>query len=121
MLKGDCDSLGTRSLPERDPRPISESAVCFDGLASANASHSETLPAVAFSDVSFFRDDSAAENDDERAFRYTLAIVKPEAARHMFKIETLMTRNGFIVKTVRVTSSIAYLRGGRGNRPGRQD
>lgn len=109
---GSCESLGTRTLPiGRDDCCPSEPP---DGMMSCGvrpsvrvgrASASETLPAaVALSDVSFFNDSADDDDDDEcgvpGAFQHTLAIIKPEAARLMYKIEAIMERNGFVVKTV---------------------
>uniref|UniRef100_A0A2S2QNU4 Uncharacterized protein n=1 Tax=Sipha flava TaxID=143950 RepID=A0A2S2QNU4_9HEMI len=103
MLKDSYDSLGTRSLPESDRSTLSRDCDVKNNTWRENESHSqvsdrETLP-VTFSDVSFFRD-SDAEDIDSRVFQRTLAIIKPEVARLMYKIENIMARNGFIIITV---------------------
>lgn len=102
MLKDSCDSLGTRSLPESNrstsPDCDAENDTWLEDESQSRVLDRETLP-VTFSDVSFFRK-SDAEDNDSHAFQRTLAIVKPEVARFMYKIESVMARNGFIIITV---------------------
>lgn len=99
MFRDSYDSLGTRSLPGRD-RSSPSSPICFMSHAgrrenaSGQISGHETLP-VSFSDVPLFDGDD--DDDGERTFQYTLAIIKPEVARLMYKVECVMAQNGFIV------------------------
>lgn len=102
MLKDSCDSLGIRSLPVSNRSTLSlecdvENNGWRENESRSQISDREILP-VTFSDVSFFRESDA--EDDSRAFQRTLAIVKPEVARLMYKIENIMARNGFIIITV---------------------
>lgn len=98
MIKGSRDSLGTRTLGGRG-----NNEKCFQnnfGPSSlhghARFSNPKTRLPVTLSDVSFFGD-SDAETDAGRKFQRTLAIIKPEAAHLMYKIECFMAQNGFIV------------------------
>jgi len=86
VLNDSCDPLDARRL-------------------SADGRSAETIPDI-LSDVSFF-DDS---DDDDAEFQCTLAIIKPEAARLMYKIESIMERNGFIIKTVSADASTPFKR-----------
>lgn len=88
---GRCGSSDTRSAGRDDHAGGSASD---DGHRSG-----ETLPPVGRSDVSFFGDD---DDDGPGPLQYTLALVKPEAAHLMYKIEAVVERNGFVVITVRV-------------------
>jgi hypothetical protein len=100
MFQDSSDSLGTRSLPGLDQSSPSLS-VCSTTAelrrsASGRVSGYEKLP-VSLSDVPFFNDD---EDDGDQEFQCTLAIIKPEVAQLMYKVECIMAQNGFIIKTV---------------------
>lgn len=107
MLKNDCDSFDTGSLPDRDDRESDCSALSRYELKSADISGISDLEIVpaAISDVSFFND-SKTENlsyDDDDALRCTLAVIKPDAIRYMYKIESLMMQKGFVIQMVCIT------------------
>ncbi|CAH1716183.1 unnamed protein product [Aphis gossypii] len=98
MFRDGSDSLGTRSLPGRE-QSWSSSSVCSTIAEQQNTAYDlvsshEILP-VSLSDVSFFNED---EDDRDRAFQCTLAIIKPEIANLMYKVECIMAQNGFIIK-----------------------
>lgn len=111
MLKDSCDSLGTRSLPEADHSTSTDCDVGDDAWQENafldQGSEQETLP-VAFSDMSFFHE---SDTEDSHAFQHTLAIIKPEVAKYMYKFESVMARNGFVIITVCafiVTTIVCY-------------
>lgn len=101
-LADERDSLGTKTVPWSVDPSATSSSDC------GNASGTGALR-VYLSDVSFFDYSPDDDDDDEPGHRAgggppqaTLAIIKPEAAHLMYKIESLMERNGFVVKTVRI-------------------
>jgi len=99
MFEDSYNSLGTRTLPGRD-RSSPSSPVCSTSRAgrqesaSGQVSGHESLP-VLFSDVLLFDGDD--DDGGKRTFQYTLAIIKPEVTRLMYKVECVMAQNGFIV------------------------
>lgn len=100
MLRDDSESLGTRSLPGCG-QSWSSPSVCSTIAEQQNTvyglvSSHEMIP-VSLSEVSFFNED---EDDEDRAFQCTLAIIKPEIANLMYKVECIMAQNGFIIKEV---------------------
>lgn len=101
MIKGSHNSLGTRTLGGRGSKEE-----CFQnnfGTSSLRRiSNSDIRLPANFSDVPFFADPDA-ETDGGRKYQRTLAIIKPEAAHLMYKIECVMAQNGFIIIKVRTT------------------
>jgi len=99
MFRDSFESLGTRTLPGRD-QFSPPSSICSTNSAgrresaSGQVSGHESLP-VLFSDVPLF--DGNYDDGGERTFQYTLAIIKPEVTRLMYKVECVMAQNGFIV------------------------
>lgn len=103
MLKGSCDSLGTKSLSESDRPTSSDNGQRPCEKQSFSQSLEAEKISVTFTDLSIFGDtDNEVDlgDDNLHGYQYTLAILKPEAAGLMYKIESIMDRNGFIVKTV---------------------
>lgn len=105
ILKDSCDSLGTRWLPERT---TDRSVNCDDvsqspmsALSSDRRRRSEMVLDENSDESIFVDSDLESDGDGGVKSQCTLAIIKPEAARLMYKIESVMERNGFIVKTVR--------------------
>lgn len=98
VIKDSCDSLGTKRLPERATPANDYGGQLQQQPSTSSCQSAETIYAHGLSDVSFFDDsDSVAAGGGTES---TLAIIKPEAARLMYKIESVMERNGFIIKTV---------------------
>lgn len=83
------ESLGARSLPGLDRSPSPERQTKRKGVPTG-----ASMEAV-ITDVPLF-------HSSRHEFQHTLAIVKPEAARLMYKIETVFAKNGFIVIAVRI-------------------
>lgn len=103
-----CDSLGTRTLPICDQSVTSQSECtvnddCWEGNGSGRVSKLEILP-VNFSDVSIFGDYDNEVDEGGNTFECTLAIIKPEIAHLMYKVESIIQKNGFIIKTVELSN-----------------
>ncbi|XP_050439078.1 nucleoside diphosphate kinase homolog 5-like [Adelges cooleyi] len=95
-------SIDSISLPERN---WTTSYVQHERLAK-QLSNVETY-STQFTDVSLFND---SESDVDDTAEYTLAIIKPTATRHMYKIESFMTDKCFIIKKVPSRKDVFHLK-----------